>query len=134
MNKLRKDELIAVRDEIFAVIEESQLRRSDLVSSGQMTSDESRIIGSYEQSLRDLAGDLNRAILRIIITDISKPRDRIVTITKDVKNAIQELETLNDFIGILAAVISLITTVITAFSSGNPLQLVGLIDQIDALV
>ena len=134
MRKLKKEELIAYRNAIFDAVDESQRQRGDLLSADKISQDESRKIEKHEVMLSDLADDLNGLILEAVIADISQPGEKIVAITKDVKRAIKELESLNDFIGILAVMISMVTTIITAFSSGNPLTLVNILGQIEALI
>ncbi len=134
MRKLKRDELIAVRDTVLSLIPISQERRGHLVETDQMQPDESDKIAEYEQSLNEIARDLNDAILRVIVTDLNEPKDRIVAITKDVKEAIKSLESLNDFLGILASVLTMVTTIITAFTTGNVLQLVNVLDQIEDLI
>jgi ArsR family metal-binding transcriptional regulator len=135
MNKiLKRDQLVEIRGSLFDLIKQSLESRNALEDQKIITRVESERIGKYEDTIRNIADDLNSVILRQVIADIDEPGTKIVAVTKDVKEAIETLKSLNDFLGVLAAVISMAGTVLMAFSTNNPLVLVNILQQIEALL
>jgi len=135
MNKiLNRDQLVEIRDALFEFIDESRIRRDLLENDGTISREVSERIGQFEEQIRLIADELNSVILRQVIADINEPGRRILSITRDVNAAISTLRSLNDFLGVLAAVISLASTILTAFTTGNPLVLVNVLAQIEGLI
>lgn len=135
MNKvLKRDQLVDIRDELFDLVQSSQLQQDKLRSNEVITEEEAKRIGQYREALLLIANDFNSLILRQVIADISKPGERIITVTKDVQAAIKTLESFNDFLGVLASVMSLFTTILSAFTTGSPLMLVNVLGQIEAIL
>ena len=131
---LSRDQLVDIRDGFFDLISWSLNRRDTLENQGTITRQESDAIWQYEDQVRLIANALNSVILRQVIADIDEPGKRIVAVTKDLETAIGTLKSLNDFVGVLAAVLSLATTILTAYTTGNPLLLVNALNQIEALI
>ncbi len=73
------------------------------------------------------------ALLSEVAADIQEPGNEIITATNNVNAAITKLQDINKFLGIFAAIINMTSTIVEAFSTGNPLKLAGLLDQIEAL-
>jgi hypothetical protein len=135
MNKvLNRDQLVEIRDALFELIGWSLNRRDTLENEGTISKQVSERIGQYEEQIRLIADELNSVLLRQVIADINEPGKKILAVTRDLEEAIGTLKSLNDFLGVLAAVISLATTILTAFTTGNPLVLVNVLDQIEALI
>jgi hypothetical protein len=132
MNTLKKGQLINVRNEIFDLIIKSSKTRSDLVTKGKITRTDSLKIAEREESLQKIANELNLALLSEVVADIQEPGNKIITATNNVNAAITQLQDINKFLGILAAFISMASTIVVAFSTGNPLKLAGLLDEIEA--
>lgn len=133
MNTLKKDQLINVRNAIFDLIRKSLKTRSDLVTKGKITRTDSLKIAEREESLHKIANELNLALLSEVVADIQEPGNEIITATNNVNAAITKLQDINKFLGIFAAVINMTSTIVEAFSTGNPLKLAGLLDQFEAL-
>jgi hypothetical protein len=131
---LSRGQLVDIRDGFLDLISWSLTRRDTLENQRTITREESEMIGQYEAQVSLIANSLDSVILRQVIADIDEPGKRIVAVTKDLEAAIGTLQSLNDFIGVLAAVLSLATTILTAYTTGNPLVLVNVLDQIEALI
>lgn len=133
-NILKREQLAAIRDSLYDLIKQSLKSRDALEDQKIITRVESERIGKYEAMIQNIADDLNSVILRQAIADIEEPGTKIVAVTKKVEKAVGTLKSLNDFLGVLATVISMAGTILTAFTTGNPLVLVNILNQIEALL
>lgn len=133
-NTLKREALADIRDGFLDFNVATRTRRDALEDDGIITRDESNHIGKFEEQLALIASDLNDVILRQVIADIEEPAQRIRRVTDDLKDAVVSLNRLNDFIGVFSALLSLATVILTAFTTGNPLALVGALTQLENLI
>jgi hypothetical protein len=131
---LNREQLAAIRDSFLDFNQASRSRRDKLENDGRITSAQSERIGQLEDQLRLIANHLNDDLLRQVLADIDQPGNRIKSATDALKEAVNTLKSLSDFVGVLSAAISLATTILTAFTSGNPLVLANILDTVEALI
>ena len=131
MNTLKKEQLIGIRNAFFSAITQSRKTRTDLLTNEKITRTDFLKIAEREESLQKIADDLNLVVLSEVVADIQEPGNKIITATNNVNEAIAQLRDINKFLGILAAVINMGSTIVVAFSTGNLLKLTNLLDQFE---
>lgn len=133
MNQLTKEQTIQIRDAMFEVVKKSSSRRIELVQSGKILRPESLEIANLENKIQKKADELNKAILGKIVEDMQSDSQKIVTATNKVNIAIDKLQDANLFISVLTTFIDVLSNVISAIQSSNPLKLANLLDPLENL-
>ena len=131
MKTLKKDQLLEIREEIFAVIDKSSKTRANLLKNDELERRDFLKIAEKENELQEVANDLNRAFLKEVVdTDLKDPGNKIKIATDKVNAAVEKLKTVDEFTGILAKVFNIASKIVGAFSTGNFLQLADVLDHI----
>ncbi len=83
MNTLKKEQLIAIKKEISAVISKSSAKTASLVGTGEMKKDDQLKINSKLTEVQGIFDDLNFKLLKEVVnTDLKEPGKEI-KIAKD---------------------------------------------------
>lgn len=82
-----------------------------------------------EDKLLDLQDDLNLGILDNIIADINNYKPKIETASKQLQEAIDQLNDLSNTFGAIAVAVNLFSSLISAFS-GNFSSLIGIVSKL----
>ncbi|KAB8321089.1 hypothetical protein SD81_006210 [Tolypothrix campylonemoides VB511288] len=75
---------------------------------------------NFETELIRHASILTDLQFKEILTDLKEPGDRIKAVTNKLEDAIEELQQINQLIGILSGVLDLVGKIVSTIAAGNP--------------
>lgn len=126
---LMEAELRACRDLIIKRVNESMIKRSELMSQGKINFNQSVVISNDETRLLNLVNQTSILIISQVLTDIQKPGDILKSVSQQLEKTIKKIQNFNDFIGTLSIFIKIFGKLSTAIASGS-----GAIAQIGELI
>lgn len=126
---LTKADLSACRDLIFKRVNDSMIKRSNLMTEGKIDFNQSTVISNDETRLLTLANQVSILIVDKVLTDIEKPGKILIGLTEKLEQTIEKLQDFNNFIKVLSTFIKIFGKVISGIASGT-----GAIAEIGGLI
>lgn len=102
--------------------------------AGELSQSEDKSLDSRQNNLLDLATELNAKAVLIRIEDLTDAVNQVNRATERIKQAIDKLEKTKKIIGAIAGLINLVTSIMTAVTTGNPAKIASALDEIKNFV
>lgn len=115
---LTKAELITCRDLILERVNESMIKRSNLMTEGKIDFNQSVVISNDETRLLTLANQASILIIVKVLTDIEKPGEMLIGAIEKLEETIEKLQDFNNFIKVLSIFIKIFGKVVNAVALG----------------
>lgn len=132
MSKLSQEQIKQIRDLCFNAIDKSSSRRAELVESGKIEPTQSlEIEKDREKPIKDKADELNGKLLVNIVEDMQSASQKIDEAKNKLEEAFEQLQNADGFISLLTTFFNVVSTIVSAAQSGNPLNLVGLLNTLN---